>query len=225
MLKSLLAGLFDLVSPPVCAACRSPLAERSFGFCDACRPLLDRASLTADDAHRDAYIYGGPLRDALHRLKYEGASEVAPLLAQLLSEQAVPFAGKVDLVTVVPLHVRRLRARGYNQSALLAAPVARSFGVPFAPKLLRRVRDTHPQVGRGQRERHAQLAGAFTADGRARGRAILVIDDVRTTGATLLEACRALEAAGARELYTLALAGVLPGDECGADHEQPASLY
>lgn len=213
MLNSLLAGLADLVSPPVCAACRSSLAERALGFCEACRPLLDRASLTADDAHRDAYSYGGPLREALHRLKYEGASEVAPLLAELLNEQALPFVGKVDLVTVVPLHVRRLRARGYNQSALLAAPVARSFGVPFAPTLLRRVRDTPPQVGRGQRERHAQLANAFTASSRARGRAILVVDDVRTTGATLLEVCRTLEAAGARKLFTLALAGVLPDDD------------
>lgn len=211
-MKSLVAGLIDLISPPVCAACRSPLVERALGFCDACRPLLDRAALAADDAHRDAYLYGGPLREALHRLKYEGASEVAPLLAELMKEQALPFLGKVDLVTVVPLHGRRLRARGYNQSALLAAPVARSFGVPFAPRLLQRVRDTPPQVGRGQRERHAQLANAFKASPRARGRAILVIDDVRTTGATLLEVCRTLEAAGARRLFTLALAGVLPDD-------------
>ncbi len=155
---------------------------------------------------RAACLYGGPLRDALHRLKYEGASEVARPLAALLSEPAQAFAGRVECVTAVPLHPRRLRARGYNQSALLARPVARVLAQPFAARLLARVRETAPQVGQGRPERARQLAGALRARPEARGRAVLVVDDVRTTGATLAEARRALEAAGARAVYTLVLA-------------------
>jgi len=216
MLHSLLAGLLDLVSPPICAGCRSPMPARELGFCDACRPLIELAPWSAEDVHRDACLYGGPIRDALHRLKYEGASELAPALADWLIEPAQDFAGRVSCVTAVPLHPHRLRARGYNQSILLARPVARMLGVALRTALVRRVRDTPAQVGKGPRERRAQLTNAFRAHAHARGQSILVVDDVRTTGATLLEVCRALEAAGARQLFTLTLAGAVEEDQAAA---------
>ncbi len=182
-------------------------------FCEACRPLLEPAPASAELGDRAACLYGGPLRDALHRLKYEGASEVAPLLAPLLAETAQALAGKVDCVTAIPLHPRRLRERGYNQSLLLARPLARLLALPLTPRLLVRVRETPPQVGRGRPERARQLAGAFCAHAAARGRSVLVIDDVRTTGATLAEARRALDAVGARAIYTLVLARAADPDE------------
>jgi ComF family protein len=213
MLRSLLFGLADLVSPPLCVACRAQLVHRSLGFCDGCRPLLEPAPHTANDPHRDAFVYGGPVRDALHRLKYEGASEVASALARLLREPAQGFAGLIDCLTVVPLHPRRLRERGYNQSALLARPIARLLGVPFLPRLVTRLRDTEAQVGKKAHERRAQLARAFRATPRVRGKAVLVVDDVRTTGATLAAVCAALELAGARQLFTLTLAAALADDD------------
>lgn len=219
MLKSFLTGLTDLLAPPRCAACRSPLLERALGFCDACRPLLEPAPSGDEDLHRDAFHYGGPLRDAVRRLKYEGASELAPALGALLIEPARAFAGAVDCVTAVPLHPRRLRERGYNQSLLLARPVARRLGVPLAPSLVRRVRDTAAQVGKGQHERNAQLARAFVASERVRGRAVLIIDDVRTTGATLRAVAVALEARGARALFTLALAGAYDEHDLAQEQE------
>lgn len=213
MIRNLLHGFLDLVAPPRCAACREPLLQRALGFCAACQPLLELAPHAPDDVHRDAYVYGGPLRDALRRLKYEGASEVAPALSHLLLEPARVFAGKVAFVTVVPLHPRRLRERGYNQSALLARPLAAMLGASFAPTLVRRLRDTPAQVGRGSAERRVQLANAFAASPRARGRAVLVVDDVRTTGATLAAVCDVLSRRGAEPLYTLALAGALDDDD------------
>jgi ComF family protein len=214
MLQRLGSGLLDLLAPPRCAACVAPLDARLTGFCDACAPLIESAPThPGPTADRDACLYGGPLRDALHRLKYAGASDVAPALARLAERPARSFGGLVDCLAVVPLHRSRLCARGFNQSALLARPLARVLAVPFEPRLLQRTRDTVAQVGKGRSERAAQLAGVFAASPRARGRAVLVFDDVRTTGATLAEARRALVAAGARAVFTLALAQTPTHDE------------
>jgi predicted amidophosphoribosyltransferase len=202
-LSWLVRGLFDLLSPPVCAACAGPIAMREWVFCGACEPLIDRAPPRAG-FDRDACMFGGPLRDAIHALKYRGQSELAPGLAQWLLEPALELVGQVDLVTAVPLHPRRLRERGFNQSVLLARPVAHALEVPLAPRLLRRVRGATAQVGRGRVARARSLHGAFAGSPRARGLRVLVVDDVRTTGATLEEARRALEHAAA--VYTLALA-------------------
>ena len=214
LLRHLLAGLLDLAAPPSCAACRSALVQRNEGFCGGCAPLLDRLSGVPRALDHDACLFGGPLRDALHRLKYEGASETAPALAALLWERASPLAARLDCVTAVPLHPRRLRARGYNQSALLAAPLARRLGLRFAPGLLVRVGDGR-QVGQGREARTAQSRHAFVARSAADGRSCLVIDDVRTTGATLAAARAALLDAGAREVHTLALARVESEEESG----------
>jgi ComF family protein len=207
MPRDLWDGLLELLAPPSCSACDAPLRERSEGFCGACAPLLEPlppAPLAALD--RAGFAYGGPLADAIMRLKYRGASHVAGSLAGLLHKEVRALAGKVDLVTVVPLHPRRLRERGYNQSALLAKPVARSLGVPFRPGLLWRVRETAAQVRSSPEQRRQQLQGTFMASARARERSVLVVDDVRTTGASLAEARRALEEAHAGRVFTLVVA-------------------
>jgi ComF family protein len=209
MRRRLWNGLLDLLAPPTCAACAGAIGARSLVFCRACEPLIDRlAESSARD--RDACVFGGPLREAIHRLKYRGQSELAWGLAQWLIGPAEEI-GKVDLVTAVPLHPRRLRERGYNQGLLLARPVAHALEVPLAPRLLRRVRGATAQVGRGRVARAQSLAGSFAASPRARGKRVLVIDDVRTTGATLDEARRALHEAAA--VYTLALARADDTDE------------
>jgi ComF family protein len=212
MWKRFCSGLIDLMSPPRCAGCEGVLHTRALAFCDACLPLLEPAPHDGDDLHRDGYAYGGPLRDALHRLKYDGASELGRVLGALLRETVLPLTGKVDAVTAVPLHPRRLRERGYNQSLLLARPLARALSVPLVPGLLRRVRDTPAQVGKSRAERQVQLNEAICPHRDARGRRLLVVDDVRTTGATLAAACSALERAGAVSVYTVALAGA-PDDD------------
>jgi ComF family protein len=196
-------GLLELLAPPACAACAGALEARSLVFCAACEPLIDRVE-ESTSWDRDACVFGGPLRDAIHRLKYRGQSELAWGLAQWLIEPAQALIGQLDVVTAVPVHARRLRERGFNQSLLLAKPVARSLEVPLAPSLLRRARGATAQVGRGRTARAQSLVGSFVASPRAKGKRVLVIDDVRTTGATLDEARRALHEAAA--VYTLALA-------------------
>jgi ComF family protein len=204
VLSRFIQGLLELVAPPRCAACSGRLEPNEPGFCGGCRLLIDELPAAPGD-DLAACSYGGPVSDALHELKYRGRLEVAPALAALLEEPARALAGRVDVVTAVPLAPARLRERGYNQSVLLARPVAQSLGVAFAPRLLVRERGGSVQVGAGRAERRRQLEGAFRARA-APGLRVLVVDDVCTTGATFAEARRALEAAGARCVLTLALA-------------------
>ena len=195
MLEALLA--------PRCAGCDAP----GEWLCLACRELCDpihRGRLRA------AGTFGGPLRRAIHRFKYEGerglAAELGALVAACLARD---LARGVALDVVVPavLHVQRARLRGYDQAALLASEIARQVALPLrAP--LRRVRLAKPQVQLDRSARVENMRNAFVAEaGAVRGLRAALIDDVATTGATLAAAAGALRAAGARDvrMYVVAL--------------------
>jgi ComF family protein len=206
MLKSVLAGLIDLLAPAVCSACDKPVEARADPFCLACEVCAERALTVLEPDLRAVYAYGGPVADAVWRLKYGGRSEIARAFRAALCEQAAGWLGQLDGVTAVPLSPSKLRARGYNQSALLAQGVARGLGLPFRPRWLVRKRAGVRQVGQGREVRLSQLRGVFASPAAVRGHTVLVVDDVRTTGATLHEAARALEAAGAVRVLKLVLA-------------------
>jgi ComF family protein len=147
---------------------------------------------------------------AVQQLKYHGRRRTAARLAALLLED--PSVRRLvdtsDVLVPVPLHPRRLRERGYNQSALLAAALARLTGRPVHEAVLVRRRDTPPQAGRPAAERRRNVAGAFVVRrrGPVDGRVVTVVDDVTTTGATARECARALAGAGAREVRLLTVA-------------------
>jgi ComF family protein len=208
---SFASSLVQLLAPERCAACDAVLDDDGQVFCPACVVLLEPLERSGPSAAAipaaAAFLYGGPLAVAIQRLKYAGRSELARPLAALLADYAQVFAGRVERVVPVPLHPSRLRERGFNQSALLARPVARALGLPFDPYWLARVRPTRDQAGLARSDRGHNLRAAFAARG-ARARSVLLIDDVRTTGATLAEAAEALLRAGCAEVHTLALARV-----------------
>lgn len=201
--RSIFHGLLDLLAPPQCAACDVTLAPDAADFCEACEPLLEPAERAASG--HAAYVYGGPMADAIRRFKYGGRSELAASLGARLAAAALPFAGEVDAVVSVPLHPRRLRERGFDQAALLARPVARALAVPLRAGVMRRARDTPPQASLERAARGRNVRGAFRVFASA-GRRVLLIDDVRTTGATLTECAETLRDAGAERVHTLVLA-------------------
>jgi ComF family protein len=144
------------------------------------------------------FEYGGPVADAIQRFKYDGHSELGSVFGSVMAGDAHRWAGRVDGVVPVPLHWRRRRARGYDQAALLSRPVAKSLGAPLLLRGLRRVRNTPRQVDLPHCERQQNIAGAFER--------VLLLDDVRTTGATLQAASEALKAGGVSEVHTFVLA-------------------
>lgn len=191
-------GLIELVAPQRCAGCEEPSASV---FCGVCESLLEPAEMQGA-----VFQYGGPIAEAIHRFKYRDQSALSAALGALMGEAAAQWVGEVDAVVPVPLHWRRRRSRGYDQAALLATPTARALGVPALLRGLRRVRHTPSQVDLPHDERQQNVADAF-APWRLQGSAkVLLVDDVRTTGATLRAASHALQAGGVREVRTLVLA-------------------
>jgi len=199
-MREILDGFVSLLAPLRCAACDEPVDE-PVAFCGACSASAQRATLPGA-----VFEYGGPVADAIQRFKYGGRSELAAALGLLMTADAIRWGGQVDAVVPVPLHWRRRRTRGYDQAALLAKPVAKALAVPPLLRALRRVRNTPSQVDLPFRERQRNMRRAF-APSRIRGaRRVLLIDDVRTTGATIRAASEALKAGGAVEVHSLVLA-------------------
>jgi ComF family protein len=189
------------LAEPLCAHCGLPLPAE--GECPACATRN-----YAFDQARAWGIYRGELRKAILRLKHRRNAGLGLALAQPLISMLNSLDWNVDLVVPVPLAADRQRERGYNQIDLLAVPIAGGCGLRLARMLVRQ-RETAPQMDLHIGERWANLRGAFSASQEVAGHRVLVVDDIMTTGATMHAAARALRAAGAREVYGLALARAL----------------
>lgn len=199
-LQGFAAGVLDLLFPPRCLACGA-LAEP---FCAQCEgeiePALELTPPAGIRAIRSAGFHEGPLRTAVLQLKFQRKVALVPPLARLLAEELEPVRGEwaPDCMVAVPDHWTRRLERGYNQAELLAEALGRRCGVPLAPAL-KRLRPTGQQVGHTAVERASRLSGAFALrpEAEVRGRRVLLVDDVWTTGATLAECASVLRASGA----------------------------
>jgi competence protein ComFC len=234
--RRLIDPLLAVVFPSACPACgrllghpgRGPLCEPCWATLPrhhavACRcglPLLPgRSTCGRCRRGRQPFAagaslgpYEGALRVVLHELKYGGRRRAAcPLADALLEEPAVrALVATSDVIVPVPLHPRRLRERGYNQSALLADAIARRVGRPACSDALVRRLDTAPQAGLSAAARRRNVRGAFAVRRKAcvAGRTVTLVDDVLTTGATALACARQLTEAGANEIRLLTVARV-----------------
>ncbi|HEY7756591.1 MAG TPA: ComF family protein [Actinomycetota bacterium] len=190
-------GLVPL-GDPRCERCAAP-ARRAVSSCRHCPPpAISRA--------RSAFVFDGPARTAVHRLKFAGWRPVADALGAAMAEVCDLEA---DAVTWVPLSRRRHAARGFDQARALARVVGRRLDLPVLP-LLRRAVDAGPQARRGGDERRRAMRGAFTARARPPAR-VLLVDDVLTTGATAGACAEALLEAGAEAVTVLTAARAVSG--------------
>ena len=152
-------------------------------------------------------VYGGSLREAIHSLKYKNDMGLGDLFANYMIEILRDKDWSFDLVIPVPLSPQRSRERTYNQSALLSRPIARYFQRDHSTGALRRIKDTGTQVKRNRMERDLSLAGAFSGNpAKLKGRSVLLVDDIITTGATINHCSEALLQAGAIRVYAVSLA-------------------
>lgn len=203
-------GSLRFLGPPWCAACHAPF-EFDRGPEALCGACLDEPP--PHDGVRAAVAYGPVARQVALRLKYGGrmahAATMAEAMARLMPEGA-------DLLVPVPLHRWRIWGRGYNQAALIAAELSRTTGVAMDPHLLQRVKATPVLRGLGARGRAKAVAGAFDlaagAKARLKGKAVILVDDVHTSGATAGACARMLKRGGAARVILLAWARVLEGE-------------
>jgi ComF family protein len=235
-LRAALAACADVIVPPCCLVCRVRVGAHHLLCAACWRevhfirpPLCDvlgiplpfdtgeRSVSAAAVAHPPAYgraravaHYSGAMRTLVHQLKYADRHDARTLLGRWLAEAGRELLPGTDWIVPVPLSRLRLLQRQFNQAALLGGELARQTGVPMQPLLLKRVRSTRSQVGMTREQRRRNVAGAFRVpeNRRAglRGRNVLIIDDVVTTGATVEACARALKRAGAGRVDVLALA-------------------
>lgn len=188
----------EKIQPPLCERCGRPLLHPPCSYCQK-HPLQI-------DGIRAVAFFEGNLREAIHAFKYDARTELAPIFGNLLSDYLAAQRLPVDAVVAVPLHPTRERARGYNQSLLLARALAAQQYLPVWEDALTRERATRPQVELDAAERRTNVQDAFAATARVAGARLLLIDDVCTTGATM-EACSVvLKQRGAKSVWGLALA-------------------
>ncbi|MBL7203575.1 MAG: ComF family protein [Desulfobacteraceae bacterium] len=198
---------FRHISSPLCPICGAPFHSeiKEDHPCEDClrkRPFYDSAGAP--------YRYEGPILKAIHRLKYGAKSFLAGSLGPLLARFSESRFGESGayLTMPVPLHPRRVRERGFNQSLLLARHVAKGLKSDLDFLSLRRVRYTLPQTRLAKKERQRNVRGAFQLKNRdaVKGKTILLVDDVVTTGNTLNECARILKKGGSGKVFCISLA-------------------
>jgi ComF family protein len=224
-LESSFWNVIDLVFPPVCPGCQE-IGER---WCEDCQKSVTRMPLEICEicgepsvktickrcaasrpslVHiRSWAVFKQPIRNALHTLKYRNNIGLGLSLAASIAPGLQELHWPIEAIIPIPLSEKRYRERGYNQVDLFARPLAQLNGVVYLPKGLRRARHTRSQVGLSIDERKQNLQQAFQADERfIAGKNILLVDDVCTTGATLIEAALTLTQSGATSVYAYTVA-------------------
>lgn len=188
------------IAKHTCMKCGERTAEhvKLCGDCIALPPPLDRLV--------PAYPYGGPIRSAVHALKYQQITAIAPFMARMMSDLSFARNANLDCVVPVPMHRERLRERGYNQASLLAHQVAENLQLQFVEDALTKIRATPSQVELTRQQRALSLTNAFNSNYRFDDAHVLLIDDVCTTGNTLMNCAAALKTAGARRVSAIVFA-------------------
>jgi ComF family protein len=237
--RAALRVALDAVLPPLCASCRTPLADAG-GLCPACwvrtsfiaPPYCERLGIPfvndpgpgvlSMEAIADPPVYGRAraaaryddvARDLVHRLKYGDRLDLATLMGRWMAHAGRELLDDADALVPVPLHWRRLWGRRFNQAAALAKAAASARGIPVLTAVLTRKRATAQQVGLSRSARTVNVQGAFmvTEEGKAAisGKQLVLVDDVLTSGATVEACARALLRTGARHVDVLVFARVV----------------
>lgn len=213
MVNRLFKELLDFIIPPLCVSCGSPVEENRRFVCHGCVEKLTRFS--SQHPWRDEYISRDyindslslyqfikdtPIQHLLHSLKYEKMKSIGIMLGKELAG-IIPRGIKFDYTVPVPLHTAKERERTYNQSEFICRGIADVLEITVLPKLLKRTRFTKSQTKMDKHERIENVRNVFEINSKHKGTSeeknIVLVDDVITTGSTILECAKVLKEAGA----------------------------
>ncbi|MDR3576359.1 MAG: ComF family protein [Anaerolineaceae bacterium] len=188
------------ISGNICPSCGYP--QNDTGICPSCV-----SSTPVYNALRSWGFFKGPLKEALHRLKYQHDMGLGEILSIPLIDMVNNLGWEIDGICPVPISKKRSQERGYNQASLLAWPISLALNIPYFAKGIAKIRDTRSQVGLSKLERMQNVSGAFQArHSLVKCKSIMIVDDVTTTGSTIQACAQALLEAGAKAVYGFTLA-------------------
>ncbi|MEM7619726.1 MAG: ComF family protein [Pseudomonadota bacterium] len=200
----------NFIAPPFCDRLGIPLPYHTEG------QMLSTQALTHPpvyDHARSAAYFEGPMRHLIHAFKYADRHEAIDLFARWLQHAGQDVLESADFLLPVPLHYQRLWARRFNQSAFLAKALSGYTGIPHNPFLLKRRKNTQSQVGLTLKQRQSNVSGAFHIDKTQikllKGKEIVLVDDVLTSGSTVEACAGVLKKAGANKVNVLTIARVV----------------
>ena len=213
-MKKLLKDLLDFVYPPYCILCEADLEPENKLVCEKCWERLESSSTmeTQISKHRilALYPFSNDVRTIIHNLKYLNKRHLAVNLGSAIGKIIVEDKNirKWDFLIPIPLHKVKQRSRGFNQSELIVDAIAEVSSIEKDYRILIRHRYTKNQAALPMRERAANVKGAFSVLNKSRieGKKIILVDDVITTGSTMLECIKVLKEAGAKEVTAVSAA-------------------
>lgn len=220
----MIRDFFNLIYPQQCASCKSPLLASEKHICANCwakMPYLNEQLsyensvskiLSGKTNFKKAtsllkYDKNGIAQNIIHEIKYKGNKQLATFFGEILGKLINPQITDVDFIIPVPLHKRRLRERGYNQSLLICEGVQKTIKKPINKELLSRVIYTSTQTQKNRHDRYDNIQKAFICNtNNLEGKSVLLVDDVITTGATIEACCNSLNNSQVKHIYILSLA-------------------
>lgn len=224
-LKAIFQDFVDLIFPRCCEGCDGVLVGNEETICTACRISLPRVGQKG--LHEEIMQYKfvnvpevssthsflvftkkSKVQKLLHALKYKGNKEVGILLGYMFGQEMLASGclPNAEVIVSIPLHRRKRKARGYNQTDLLAEGFSKATGIPWSGSIVERTRHTETQTGKTKIGRRENVKGVFRVRESISFKSVIIMDDVLTTGATLEECAQTLILAGCRQLYIVTIA-------------------
>jgi ComF family protein len=226
--REVFSPVLEIIFPTHCGGCGSQgdilchACRRSFlpvdiaSACPKCGRWIGKAIVcgrcTGEKRGVEQAYFGfhfrGPLREAVHSFKFQGRKDVGRALVALLREEVKPITLAVDIILPLPLTEKRLAERGFNQSYIIAEELSLITGKPVNHRVLVKARETEDQITLSRVDRKKNMKGAFAVRGgeAVKGKTVLLVDDLYTTGSTVGEACRTLLRSGVDKVFLFALA-------------------